>query len=507
MNSYPDDDPLHSVAEFAKAASLAELGEQARQAGDLNEAEHMLRHALSQFRQNMPPDDQRLASVLSNLGLCLKERGLRNRDTKALSEAEALYTEALAIDEQHEFPHGEMVSIRLNNRGLLYLNTGRVAEALRDLERALQIARAHFSHGPHPTVALRCNNLAEACQAAGRLDDAENYFREALEIDIQARGPDDPKVSLRTLQLTGFLKTYGRPMPPDMEISRLSAFGQAMSSGQFARHVERDLSNYPVTPDGLYDAAMVPVERHSFQMRRTHELFPPVFFVLTTVAGFLIFQFFAGGPKAQAELSKQENWIIIGGFGLILVAGIIGVWRKSRQWQGTRTLADVLRPRAGFGAEFRLTRVSYAEKEAKLDLEFTLTKGKLGRDLDEWARLALPYIVLKTVPFAIAQVKGARCIPIGQHPMSVIGGGKGWIVHFPTYLFSLRGKTSVALDFKPSDFLQVCSPRSEWRGSTLLVRFVPLPCEVEDGNRLEGCEAVTALAYGFLPWRRQPIRC
>jgi len=101
--------------------------------------------------------------------------------TNRLEEAEPLMRQALTIDQNSYGPDHPEVAIRLNNLALLLQDTNRLAEAEPLMRQALTIDQN--SYGPdHPNVARDLNNLAQLLQATNRLAEAEPLMRRVIEI-------------------------------------------------------------------------------------------------------------------------------------------------------------------------------------------------------------------------------------------------------------------------------------------------------------------------------------
>jgi Flp pilus assembly protein TadD len=66
----------------------------------------------------------------------------------------------------------------LNNFGLLYVNTGRLADADKAFSEALTIRRDLAAHDPgayRPAVTTTLNNLGNLYRVTGRLAEADNF--------------------------------------------------------------------------------------------------------------------------------------------------------------------------------------------------------------------------------------------------------------------------------------------------------------------------------------------
>jgi Flp pilus assembly protein TadD len=152
---------------FRKAFELAPdqaepvngLGLVAAGRGQLAEAERLLRNA-----QQLAPDSP---SINNNLGEILRQRG-------RLEEAEPFYRKALQLDPDYLSPYG--------NLGIVQAMRRQFAEA----EQTFRMLLARTPAGNRLRVLV---NLASVCGEAGKLDDADRFFREALGLS-----PNEPHV-------------------------------------------------------------------------------------------------------------------------------------------------------------------------------------------------------------------------------------------------------------------------------------------------------------------------
>jgi tetratricopeptide (TPR) repeat protein len=168
----------------------------------LADAEPLYRHALTIYERTLGPEHSEVATALNNLA------GLLHA-TNRLAEAEPLYRRALEIDEKSFGPEHPDVARSLNNLAGLLRATNRLAEAEPLYRRALEIMEKSFG-AEHPDVAIRLNNLAGLLSATNRLAEAEPLYRRALEIDEKSVGPEHPNVAIRLNNLAGLLHATNR---------------------------------------------------------------------------------------------------------------------------------------------------------------------------------------------------------------------------------------------------------------------------------------------------------
>lgn len=172
--------------------SLGGLGLVASERGDLAEAERRLRRALERS-----PDS---SALHNNLGEILRQRGRSD-------EAEPLYRKALELDPDNPAPYG--------NLGILQAERKQFAEAER-MFRAL-VDRQQSVLPPARLPALV--NLASVCAELGKLDEAEQLFRQALEL-----APDHPRV---TASLASFLADHERKLDEALALAERAVSAQS----------------------------------------------------------------------------------------------------------------------------------------------------------------------------------------------------------------------------------------------------------------------------------------
>lgn len=180
---------LHGERDLRVADTLGDLGMILRRQGDYVGAEPLLSQSLSLRRQLLPAQHPEIAYVLTDLAQ------VRN-DLGEYDSAEALYREALASMQASlgaEHPHVALTMITLAR----VLKTRRDFDGARDLLlRALEIRRRALGER-HPSIALNLNDIGQTWleasdsaaggsepgdPASADLDQAERYYREALDI-------------------------------------------------------------------------------------------------------------------------------------------------------------------------------------------------------------------------------------------------------------------------------------------------------------------------------------
>ncbi len=125
-------------------------------------------------------------------------------------------TEAVGVHEQIvdwvKSEHGEKsaeYAICLNNLAGVVKAQGRYAQAEDLYREALQIGRTTIGEG-HPNYAIRLNNLAGVVKVQGRHEEAEGLFREALEIDRATIGTEHPAYATHLNNLASVVRAQER---------------------------------------------------------------------------------------------------------------------------------------------------------------------------------------------------------------------------------------------------------------------------------------------------------
>lgn len=210
------------VAHTLERLSLVKL----RQA-KLAYAEHLARQALSIYEKDTTVSELRIASCCEALALVLHytksklpeaERllkwalAIRRRQPGArpidyagttfrlasiyrvwdqVPRADTLFHELLTLYEAEYGPTDLRVGSTLGNIGNLNLYLGNYAMAESYLRKALDIDLRHLPRR-HPTIALMYFNIGVTLRCEQRLEESEQYIRQALELWETTSGPDHP---------------------------------------------------------------------------------------------------------------------------------------------------------------------------------------------------------------------------------------------------------------------------------------------------------------------------
>ncbi|MEM9292208.1 MAG: tetratricopeptide repeat protein [Acidobacteriota bacterium] len=219
------------------AADLNNLAVLLRDTNRLSEVEPLFRRALSISESSYGADHPQVAMGLNNLAALLK-------GTSRLSEAEPLYRRALSISESSYGADHPQVATGLNNLAALLKDTNRLSEAEPLLRRALSISESSYG-ADHPEVAISLNNLALLLQDTNRLSEAEPLLRRALSIRESSYGADHPEVAISLNNLATLLKGTNRLSEAEPLYRRALSIS-ASSYGADHPQVAADLNNLAV---------------------------------------------------------------------------------------------------------------------------------------------------------------------------------------------------------------------------------------------------------------------
>ncbi len=142
--------------------------------GRYDEAEKMFREALAIARQQLDPNDVRIAQALGGLGASLEAKSLPLEAIEAHQESANIYRDTQGDKSMH-------LANCLNNLGNAKQAAEDYAGAAAALREALAIRRAIFN-GDHPDIAMGLSNLGLVLMNVGKYEESEGMLREALAI-------------------------------------------------------------------------------------------------------------------------------------------------------------------------------------------------------------------------------------------------------------------------------------------------------------------------------------
>ena len=215
-------------AQLAAALDLNERGNQASEAGRIDEAVGLYRDALAIWRASGPDYDAHRAGTLFNLGIAVSAGGNRPEAVRVLEEAlvlhrktlgehnlrtvanmnllasnylmigraeqaEPLFREALSLARELG-PRDIQTARALEGISSVEVRRGQATEAIAPAEEALSIAIEAAGENSLD-AALAYANMGEAHRSAGHSERALPLFRKSRALYEQALGPDHPRVA------------------------------------------------------------------------------------------------------------------------------------------------------------------------------------------------------------------------------------------------------------------------------------------------------------------------
>lgn len=173
-----------SVVELAEANSLNfQIGNLFSE-GKYDEAFRLAKRVLELRERNLPPDDERIALSLINLGEICDAR-------KKPAEAQPFFERALALYEKKLGVGDTKVAAVLDRLAAIYFSRNNYPESERALQRSLKIKEGVYG-GNSVNVATALDALAQFYRYRGDANKAEPLFERALEIMAKTLPPDSP---------------------------------------------------------------------------------------------------------------------------------------------------------------------------------------------------------------------------------------------------------------------------------------------------------------------------
>jgi serine/threonine protein kinase len=165
--------------------------------GFYDEADTLLRRALTARRMQSPQDHKAIASLEHHLGQLLYDRG-------EPAEAERHLTDALTLRRAIYGPLHPSIADTIHALGCVAHCRGQLDESERLLREALAMRRGLLGVSD-PAVAATLNELARLSIRKRRFAEAEQFAREALEIRRRVLGPRHPSVAA-SLDMLGMVR-------------------------------------------------------------------------------------------------------------------------------------------------------------------------------------------------------------------------------------------------------------------------------------------------------------
>ena len=175
---------LQEIDPQAWATTLINAATGMRAAGQYEEAEQLYRQALDAAASAFSPTDRRLAALHNNMSMLYSETGRLNQAKRELEQALDLLEQS-SPDASADID----VASTHTNLALLLLQMDRywAGDAIQHAQKALKIYRTgHLEHSAHYASALA--GYAQACYMAGCLQDAVSGYEHALSVIEECYG-------------------------------------------------------------------------------------------------------------------------------------------------------------------------------------------------------------------------------------------------------------------------------------------------------------------------------
>ncbi len=189
-----------------RAELLSTIGQVYRRLGLPSEAEPLLRESLALRSRHLPPGNEWIAVSCNNLAMALRDLG-------AYGEARNLFRAAHDSLRRIRPPDHPQIATAVNNLAGVEKDLGLFDEAIEHYREALDMKRRQ-GRG-NAVVVNGLKNLGSGLRAAGRLDEAEAAFRQAL---AELSRAEEPEIVYRAgawLHLGAVLRERG-----DLEAAR-----------------------------------------------------------------------------------------------------------------------------------------------------------------------------------------------------------------------------------------------------------------------------------------------
>jgi tetratricopeptide (TPR) repeat protein len=196
------------------SASLRAMARVYMACGGYKKAQPLLERAMNLAQATNAPDDEMCACLIDSAYL-YKEQG-------NLGRAETMCRLGLQLQEKVYRPNHPYVAYTLRILSEIYREQGRYEEAKSALERAMTIMRAVRPDDDQEIAPFKVDK-ARLLQAAGDLQNAESYYREALEVILRSFGREHLYTAKVQSSLAALYVSQGRYAEAKTLISRALA--------------------------------------------------------------------------------------------------------------------------------------------------------------------------------------------------------------------------------------------------------------------------------------------
>jgi tetratricopeptide (TPR) repeat protein len=182
-----------------EAAVLNNIGVAQQMRGNSSRAVTTMREAIAMF-QAARVAGERLGTALSNLATTLRQIGRSSEATAAARSAVEVLECCQSSDE---------LPVSLITLGRIYFDSGDSASAEKMYRRALDAVNSH-TPGDSATRALAYGHLGVLYGREGKMKEADQYFRDGIEMNSRVFSPAHPKVLDAMSAYASFLRANKR---------------------------------------------------------------------------------------------------------------------------------------------------------------------------------------------------------------------------------------------------------------------------------------------------------
>lgn len=177
---------------------LRDVAKYLRMRGAFADSKELFTRALAIAEALHGKSHPHVATILTGLGLVLKELG-------ELDAAKRYAERALKIDEENFGPKDPRVARDANNLATILWRLNDLPGARDKVARALEIDELSLGKD-HPELTLRLNDLGFLLREMNNFEGAREHLERALKIGEKAYGPDNPNVASFLSNLAGVLQ-------------------------------------------------------------------------------------------------------------------------------------------------------------------------------------------------------------------------------------------------------------------------------------------------------------
>jgi eukaryotic-like serine/threonine-protein kinase len=161
--------------------------------GRYDEAEALLRRAISNYERLVGAHGTTFADILNNLAITLNERG-------RFREAAELMLRSLALEQEASEPGAKVDPLTLMNLGSIQESAGDYVASVATMQRAIEVL--HDRHAPERTQQLKADaNFARTLALAGRIEEARSLMQSVVAARKAAGKDSEFEWALETYRL------------------------------------------------------------------------------------------------------------------------------------------------------------------------------------------------------------------------------------------------------------------------------------------------------------------